>query len=384
MWEVLFLPQGTQKISQKISAKFFGFVETGYYVAPPILNFHSRYVGSLRCCTRTDTEISFLQERERFIMRHPMIDYTRYLQSCRLCPRECSVDRTADALGYCRLGNDITVAHFGPHFGEEPPLTGTGGSGNIFFSSCNLRCIFCQNYQISHGKIGKTVTQEQLVEVFFSLRERGCHNINLVSPTPYIPLIACAIISAKLRGFDLPFVYNTNAYESVESLQLLDGLIDIYLPDFKYWVAGVAKRLSDVPLEKPYPDCAKTAILEMFRQVGHLNISEGIAKRGIIVRHLILPGGLAGSRHILDWIGDSLGTETCMSLMSQYFPLHDARRYGPISRRITDSEYASIVNYASDRGFENIFIQELESAPHYVPDFRRDEPFTTGKGSETL
>jgi putative pyruvate formate lyase activating enzyme len=309
--------------------------------------------------------------RHETVMKDPLT----LLEKCELCPRRCKAERLKGKKGYCGLADEIVVAHYGPHFGEEPPISGTMGSGNIFFSSCNLRCLFCQNHQISHERLGKAVSIERLVDIFFELAEDGCHNINLVSPTPYVPYIASAIKKGKGKGLQIPFVYNTNAYETVGTLQALDGLIDIYLPDFKYWSPEIARRLSDVPTEKSYPDHAKAAILEMKRQVGALNVEGGLATKGMIVRHLVLPGNLAGSSQIIGWIKDSLGTETFISLMSQYYPLHKAGTYPMINRKIRQGEYDRLISLLIEEGFENVFIQELDSAPLFVPDFGRNEPF---------
>jgi putative pyruvate formate lyase activating enzyme len=304
-----------------------------------------------------------------------MKDPLTLLEKCELCPRRCRAERLKGKKGYCGVADEIIIANYGPHFGEEPPISGTKGSGNIFFSSCNLRCLFCQNYQISHERLGKAVPIEGLVDIFFEFAEGGCHNINLVSPTPYVPYIALAIEKAKEKGLGIPFVYNTNAYETVETLRALDGLIDIYLPDFKYWNPEVARRLSDVPTEKSYPDHAKAAILEMKKQVGDLTLEGGLARKGMIVRHLVLPGNLAGSRQVMGWIKDNLGTDTFISLMSQYYPLHKARTYPMINRKIRQDEYDRLTEFLVEEGFENVFIQELESAPLFVPDFEKAKPF---------
>jgi putative pyruvate formate lyase activating enzyme len=297
------------------------------------------------------------------------------LSPCVVCPRRCGVDRLAGERGFCGAGKDILVAHSGPHFGEEPPITGTKGSGNIFFSFCNLRCLFCQNYQISHEGQGSPVTLGGLVEMFFSLEAMGCHNINLVSPTPYVPFIAAAIGEAKERGIGIPFVYNANGYDSVDALRSLDGLIDIYLPDFKYWSPAIAQKLSSAAQKAPYPECARAAIIEMKRQVGDLVVESGVAKRGILVRHLVLPGGLAGSCPVLTWIAENLGRQTSIGLMSQYLPLHRSGEYPLLSRKIRQEEYDDIVSFLINNGMENVFIQELESAPLLVPDFGREHPF---------
>jgi putative pyruvate formate lyase activating enzyme len=304
-----------------------------------------------------------------------MNDPLALLEKCELCPRRCRAERLKGKMGYCGLADEIVIAHYGPHFGEEPPISGTKGSGNIFFSSCNLRCVFCQNYQISHEKVGKPASIEALVDIFFQLAENGCHNVNLVSPTPYAPFIVSAIEKAKEEGLLVPFVYNTNAYENVETLKTLDGLIDIYLPDFKYWSPEIARRLSGVPLEMSYPDHAKAAILEMKRQTGDLITESGLARKGMLVRHLVLPGGLAGSRQIIGWIKDNLGTKTFISLMSQYYPLHKAETHPMINRKIRQEEYDRLVELLVEEGFENVFTQELDSAPLFVPDFEKAKPF---------
>jgi len=307
-----------------------------------------------------------------------MDDVLSQLNRCELCPRHCKADRTRNKRGYCMVGNEIIIAHYGPHFGEEPPISGERGSGNIFFASCNLKCIYCQNYQISHQRAGKRYDVHGLADIFLELEEQGVHNINLVSPTPYIPFIAAAIREARDRGMDLPFVYNTNAYENVESLRLLDGLIDIYLPDFKYSSHRIGKLLSDA---HQYPTWAKKAILEMKAQVGDLVIRDGIAVKGLLVRHLVLPSNLSGSKEVITWIRDKLGPDTYLSLMAQFLPLYDASTYPMLNRKITTEEYDSLLDLLNGYGFENVFIQELESAPLYVPDFRKEEPFT-GDGSE--
>ncbi len=301
--------------------------------------------------------------------------YSFLLEKCELCPRRCGVNRLNGEKGYCGIANEIIIAHYGPHYGEEPPISGTKGSGTIFFSSCNLQCIFCQNYQISHYREGESYTVEELADIFLLLEKQGCHNINLVSPTPYIPFIATAIKKAKQKGLKIPFVYNTNAYENAESLKILDGLIDIYMPDFKYWNAGVAKKLSDAPVDKSYPEHAAAAILEMKRQVGVLMIKDGVATRGLLIRHLVLPGGLAGSDKIIEWIRDNLGTDTFISFMSQYYPVHKAGQYPLMNRRIKHEEYDRLTDLLIDEGFKNAFIQKLESAPLFIPDFEKEEPF---------
>ena len=301
-----------------------------------------------------------------------MDDVLSRLNKCELCPRQCKANRTRDRKGYCMVGNEIIIAHYGPHFGEEPPISGDRGSGNIFFASCNLKCIYCQNYQISHQRDGKRYDIHGLADIFFDLERQGVHNINLVSPTPYIPFIAAAIREAKERGITLPFLYNTNAYEHVESLKLLNGLVDIYVPDFKYSSHRIGKLLSDA---RDYPAWAKKAILEMKAQVGNLVTTDGIATRGLLIRHLVLPSNLSGSREVITWIRDKLGPDTYLSLMAQFLPLHEASTYPMLDRKITADEYNSLLDLLSEYGFQNVFVQELESAPLYVPDFKNEEPF---------
>ncbi|HOL05418.1 MAG TPA: radical SAM protein [Syntrophorhabdaceae bacterium] len=302
-----------------------------------------------------------------------MDDHLCLLERCELCPRRCRVNRLGGQTGYCGVTDRILIAYYGRHYGEEPPISGDMGSGNIFFSSCNLRCIYCQNYQISHTITGREFSIEELAGIFLELERQGCHNINLVSPIPYIPMIIPAIEKARSKGLKLPFVYNTNAYENVETIRLLEGFIDIYLPDFKYWNKNIAKRLSDVG---DYPEHAQAAILEMKAQVGDLVVKKGIAEKGLLLRHLVLPNNLAGSRQILAWVLKELGRDTYLSLMSQYYPLHNASQYPMINRRIKDREYDELIDFLITNGFENVFIQEPESAEEFIPDFRLRDPFS--------
>lgn len=302
------------------------------------------------------------------------------LERCEVCPRRCRVNRLKGERGACRVGDKAVIAHYGPHFGEEPPITGTKGSGNVFFSSCNLRCIYCQNHQISHSARGREVTVPELKDLFLEVQAMGVHNLNLVSPTPYGPLIAAALHEARQEGLAIPVVYNTNGYESVETLELLRGLVQVYLPDFKYWNQRVGARLSRVD---DYPDHARRALAAMKEQVGDLILEDGMAVRGILIRHLVLPGGLAGSRQVILWIREHLGASTFLSLMSQYMPLFMADQYPLLTRRITSAEYDDLVGLLVREGFENVYIQDLESAPLFVPDFRGPRPFGPAPSSGT-
>jgi putative pyruvate formate lyase activating enzyme len=300
--------------------------------------------------------------------------FTGALEHCELCPRNCGVNRLREQKGFCGAGGRVRVAHWGLHFGEEPPISGSRGSGNVFFSPCNMRCVFCQNHQISHNEVGEEVSIDGLVEIFFRLEEAGAHNINLVSPTPYVPFIASAIHQARERGVRIPFVYNTNAYENVDTIEMLAGLIDMYLPDFKYWDAAICRKLS---CADEYPAAAIQAILAMKRQVGDLRIESGVATRGLLIRHLVLPGRLAGTERVIAWIKTELGVQTALSLMAQYQPLYRSADHPMLMRTITGNEYEKLLDLLLDQGFENVFIQELESAPLFVPDFTRAEPFDT-------
>jgi putative pyruvate formate lyase activating enzyme len=295
------------------------------------------------------------------------------LSHCVLCPKKCGVNRIKGEIGFCGAGATAIVAHYGLHYGEEPPISGSHGSGTVFFSPCNLRCVFCQNHQISHHTVGEMASARRLTDIFFELRQRGAHNINLVSPTPYVPFIATAIRAAMAEGFHLPFIYNTNAYETKETIKMMEGLVSIYLPDFKYWSSDVARRLSSAPR---YPKVAAEAIEKMKAQVGNLVIEDGIASKGLLVRHLVLPGGLGGTKKVIKWIEEHLGVQTAISLMSQYSPVCSAHSIPLINRRIRHEEYDSIIDFVEERGFENVYIQELTSAEVLLPDFTKDRPFT--------
>jgi putative pyruvate formate lyase activating enzyme len=274
------------------------------------------------------------------------------LQDCTVCPRQCHVDRTAGETGYCRTGPGPFVASWGPHFGEERPLVGRGGSGTIFFGNCNLACIFCQNYTISHGGEGREITCEDLAEVMLSLERTGCHNINLVTPTHQVPAIVRAVMIAAERDLSIPLVYNCGGYESIETLRLLERIVDIYMPDFKYADAGAARRYSDA---EDYPEVARNAIREMHRQVGDLVMEErNIAIRGLLIRHLVLPGGFAGTERVVKFIAEEISRNTYLNVMDQYHPCYKAWDHPEISRRITSLEYEQAVACARRAGIKRI------------------------------
>jgi len=267
---------------------------------------------------------------------------------CRVCPRGCKVDRVEDdRRGFCRVGAKAVVSSFGPHFGEEPPLVGWGGSGTIFLASCNLACVYCQNWQISQAREGEEATTEQLAQTMIWLQGRGCHNINFVSPSIYGPQILSALPRAIDGGLRVPLVYNTGGYDSLEMLRLLDGVFDIYMPDIKYSDDRMAARYS---LVKGYMDTARAALREMHRQVGDLVVEDGVAVRGMIIRHLVLPDGIAGTTESMRFIAEELSPDSYVNVMEQYRPDHKASRFPELTRRITSSEYGEAVRDATRAG----------------------------------
>ena len=275
------------------------------------------------------------------------------LESCDLCPRNCGANRLEDELGYCRTGRQAILASHGPHFGEEPPLVGTRGSGTIFFAGCNLGCIFCQNYDISHLAHGTPAAADQLAEVMLELQGRGCHNINFVSPSHVVAQILEALPIAYANGLKVPLVYNCGGYDSLETLTLLDGIIDIYMPDAKYADEEVAKELSQAPR---YPEIMKAALKEMHRQVGDLALDGGgVATSGMIIRHLVLPNGLAGTKDIVGFIATQLSVDSYVNMMAQYHPVYKAYDHGKINRSITRSEYLEAIDMASEKGLHRGF-----------------------------
>lgn len=268
------------------------------------------------------------------------------LKECRLCPRECRVDRLNDEKGECKIGRWAVVSQASPHFGEEPELVGRFGSGTIFFSYCNLHCCFCQNYSISQLGEGRILKAEELAGLMLYLERIGCHNINLVTPTHIVPQILEALLIAKEKGLKIPIVYNSGGYESVETLRLLEGVVDIYMPDAKYSNDN-ALKYSKAP---NYWEVNKKALLEMHRQVGDLLVENGIAKRGLLIRHLILPHRLAGSFEVLKFIAEKLSKDSYVNIMDQYYPSYKAFSYPELSRRITSQEYKEVVDFAKKMG----------------------------------
>ena len=269
------------------------------------------------------------------------------LECCEICPRRCGVNRMKDELGFCRSGRYPKVSSYAPHFGEEPPLVGRSGSGTIFLTGCNMACVFCQNYEISQLDDGSLVTTDELAKMMISLQKIGCHNINFVTPTHFVPQILEALILARDMGLTLPLVYNSGGYDSVKTLRLLDGIFDIYMPDAKYGSNDAAQKYSNAP---GYTKHMKAAIREMHRQVGDLVIENGIAVRGLLVRHLVLPGNLAGTDEIVKFLAEDISRNTYLNVMAQYRPFHRAYMYQELERPITLKEYGRAVKIAIDAG----------------------------------
>jgi putative pyruvate formate lyase activating enzyme len=275
------------------------------------------------------------------------------LESCRLCAHGCRINRRAGKLGVCRTGERARLAGYGPHQGEERPLSGTRGSGTVFFSRCNLRCIFCQNADISQDGRGNDIEPEELARIFLSLQNDGCHNINLVSPTHVVPQILAGLLIAAQNGLHLPLVYNTGGYDTLETLALLDGIVDIYLPDMKYADRKTAHLYSG---PKDYPRLNQAAVKEMYRLVGGLVVDdEGVAVRGLLVRHLVLPDRLAGTREIARFLAEEVSPQTVLNVMDQYHPAYKAESIKPLDRRITPKEYDQALQAARSAGLKRLY-----------------------------
>ena len=274
------------------------------------------------------------------------------LERCCLCPRQCGINRLAGETGDCHITSRVMVSSYGPHFGEEPPLVGIYGSGTIFFTYCNLRCVFCQNYTISQLGDGEPVNREELVRMMLSLQAKGCHNINLVTPTHVVPFILDALELAAGMGLHLPLVYNSGGYDSVETLKLLDGIIDIYMPDMKYSDERIAEQLSGI---KNYPEVNKAAVKEMHRQVGDLQIDEeGIAQRGLLIRHLVLPNRLAGTQEVVRFLAQEVSAKTYLNIMSQYHPCYKAFDMPQLARPVLKEEFYEAIELAHQQGLDRL------------------------------
>ncbi len=298
----------------------------------------------------------YLETYERGVLDERIEKLEGILNECTLCPRACGVNRNRGEKGYCQSDKHLMVSSVQPHFGEEDVLVGLHGSGTIFLTNCNLRCIYCQNYDISHLGYGQKVTEEELAFSMLALQERGCHNINFVTPTHYTPQIVKALKIAVEKGLRIPLVYNCSGYESKSTIELLDGIVDIYMPDIKYSDAESAKKYSNAP---DYFDRCKEAVKEMHRQVGDLKVDErGIAWRGLLIRHLVLPNGLAGSAEVFKFIATELSLESYVNIMLQYRPMYKAYEYRELNRGLKMSEYREAIEIALEwglhRGFERV------------------------------
>ena len=309
------------------------------------------------------------------------------LRSCTICPHLCGNDRLKGEIARCYSAALPIVSSYTPHFGEEPALVGTHGVGNIFFGNCNLRCVYCQNFLISqnHREERKNeVTIDRLAGMMTELQEKGCHAIGLVSPTHFVPQIVEAVSVAAGRGLALPLIYNTNAYDAPDVLRLLDGIVDIYLPDLKYGDDAMGREYSKVD---GYALHARQAVLEMHRQVGGPLVlgEDGLVKRGLIIRHLVLPNDIAGSAETLRWIRDTLGPDTTLSVMAQYFPTHRALTTPLLDRKLRESEYVRVLDLLERLAMEQGWAQEFEASDYYRPEFEdRDRPFKGGADNETV
>ena len=307
---------------------------------------------------------SYLNLKERKL-KEKIAQLFEILKNCEICPRKCHVNRLKGEKGYCQLGFLPKISSFHPHFGEEIPLVGKGGSGTIFLASCNLSCIYCQNYEISQLRIGREVSFERLAQMMLELQRIGCHNINFVTPTPQVPQILKALEIAIKKGLRIPLVYNTSSYDSIEVLKILDGIFDIYLPDAKYSDNVIAKKYSNAP---NYFEIMKAVIKEMHRQVGDLKIADrdleiddlkipkGVAIRGLLVRHLVLPNDLAGSEKIFEFLAKEVSKNTFLNIMDQYYPCYKAFQYPELSRRITKAEFERAIKLAKKFGLNRLYL----------------------------
>jgi len=319
---------------------------------------------------RKDRLPGYLQMKKRGSLAKRADDAFSIFESCRLCPRQCGVNRLRGERGFCDNSNTVRVAAAHPHFGEELSLTGENGSGTIFFSRCNLRCVFCQNWPIAHQGKGEDIGDEQLAEKMLWLQKLGCHNINLVTPTHVMPNILRATLIACEKGLSIPLVYNTSGYERAVIIRLLDGIVDIYLPDLKYMDGNHAARYSRDAAD--YPESARNAILEMHRQVGtHRMNDQGIAVNGLMIRHLVMPNRIAGTRQFVTWVSENLPKETYVNIMPQYHVAYKAYDYAKIARSITVEEYLEAMTWAEAAGLSNLDPRSIESRNRFAA---RDNP----------
>jgi putative pyruvate formate lyase activating enzyme len=299
-----------------------------------------------------ESEPAYVRSCRSGLLRRNFAAALARMTNCDLCPRTCRVDRLAGEHGVCRTGRRAWVSSFNAHFGEEAPLVGTNGSGTIFFTHCNLLCLFCQNFEISHEGFGEEVSDDRLAAIMLALQRQGCHNINFVTPSHVVPQILAALELAVPAGLKVPLVYNSSGYDRVETLKLLDGVVDIYMPDFKVWDPEVARKACDAP---DYPEAARQALLEMHRQVGDLELGEsGLARRGLLVRHLVMPGGLAGTRQVMGFIAREISPRTYVNVMSQYRPCGRAAEVAGLESALSADEYRQAVREAIAEGLTRL------------------------------
>ena len=297
-------------------------------------------------------EPSYIKVYEKGLLKKKAATAKNLLRSCALCPRKCGVDRLAGETGFCNTAKFSWVSSYGPHFGEEKPLVGTHGSGTIFFTHCNLLCLFCQNYDISHQGAGQEATNDELAGIMLALQNQGCHNINFVSPSHVVPQLLAAVEVAVPNGLNIPLIFNTGGYDCVPTLKLLEGVLDIYMPDFKFWDSQVAQNSCQAD---DYPEVARKALAEMHRQVGDLKIGDaGIARRGLLIRHLVLPGGLAGTRDIMRFIAQKISPNSYVNIMSQYRPCGRAAEVKGLDSHLLPEEYKKAVRAAMEEGITRL------------------------------
>jgi len=300
----------------------------------------------------TSLEPAYIEAFKTGLLKKRVDQAYKMLRSCTLCPRRCKVDRLSGETGVCKTAEKAYVSSYSPHFGEEAPLVGRNGSGTIFFTHCNLLCIFCQNYDISHQGYGEEVSGEQLAGIMLYLQKAGCHNINFVTPSHVVPQMLAALEIAVQKGLALPLVYNSSGYDSMHTLKLLEGVIDIYMPDFKFWDPEVAKKTCDA---EDYPETARQAVIEMHRQVGDLVTDEsGIARQGLLLRHLVLPHGLAGTREIMKFIAGQVSTNTYVNIMPQYRPCGRAAEIKELSQPLSQKDFQTALEAAVEEGIERL------------------------------
>ncbi len=300
------------------------------------------------------TKATFCIDSKISILEKNLPTAHEMLSPCTICPRQCLVNRVKGETGECGMPTKIGIASANLHYGEEPPISGSNGSGTIFLSGCNLHCVYCQNYPISQYRNGKLCTPSEVAKMMIKLEQRGAHNINFVTPSHYVPQLMEALLAAYEQGLTIPIVYNSSGYDSVEMLKLLEGVIDIYMPDMRYTDNRHSQKYSDVP---NYPEINRRAIKEMYRQVGVLTMKRGIAIKGLLIRHLVLPGMISGSKEIFEFIANEISQETYVAVMSQYFPAYNACNYPAISGRLSRHEYELAQDWFEEAGLSNGFIQ---------------------------